>query len=185
MHEAPSASLLAACAALALLGFWALGARNRLVKLRNRIAAAWAQVHDSGLQRGQALVPLVAALRLPFGAEQGALDSVLTAHTQAQQTAMRMTAAPVSAASAQAWVAGEAALAAAASRMLALLDQQAALRTEEPVASLLAALNAAQARLPFARQLFNQAAAPYNQALLLFPTRLLVPMFRYAPAGVL
>jgi LemA protein len=41
----------------------------------------------------------------------------------------------------------------------------------------------ADARLAFARQLFNEAAEAYNAAIALFPTRLLVPMFRFGKAG--
>lgn len=169
---------------VALLAFWALGAHNRLVRLRRRLVWSWAKVQDTLNQRSQALTPLVAALRAPFGAEQGALDSLLAAQAQAEQAAARMTVQPVSAASAQAWVAAESVLAASASRVLALLDQN-PVRGEEPVHSLLAYWQTAQARLPFARQVFNEAAAPYNEALLQFPTRLLVPMFRWASAGLL
>jgi LemA protein len=41
----------------------------------------------------------------------------------------------------------------------------------------------ANRRLGFARQLFNEAAASYNEAIAAFPTRLLVRMFRFEAAG--
>jgi LemA protein len=41
----------------------------------------------------------------------------------------------------------------------------------------------ADTRLAFARQVFNEAAEAYNAAISLFPTRLLVPMFRFGRAG--
>jgi LemA protein len=81
-------------------------------------------------------------------------------------------------------VAAESALAAAAGRVLALLDQDRDLSVQEPVASLAAAWRAGQARLPFARQVFNEAAMAYNQALMQFPTRLLLPTLGFASAGL-
>ena len=38
-------------------------------------------------------------------------------------------------------------------------------------------------RLGFARQLFNETAQPYNEAIAAFPTRLLVGLFRFGAAG--
>jgi LemA protein len=80
-------------------------------------------------------------------------------------------------------VAAESALAAAASRVTALLEQDLELRSHDTVAAPAAALRDTQSRLSFARQAFNEAAAEYNAALALFPTRLLMPVFRFAPAG--
>ena len=136
-------------------------------------------------ERGAALAPLVAALRAPLSTEQGALDLLLAAHGQATQAAATLAASPVAVDRAAAWVAAESALAAAASRVLALLDQDSGLRLSEPVASLAADWRTGQARLPFARQVFNETAAAYNQALMQFPTRLLLPMLGFSSAGLI
>ena len=94
-----------------------------------------------------------------------------------------MSAKPVVQAHAQAWAAAEAAQAAAASRVFALLEQHSELRLQEPVATQALAWRDAMKRLGFARQLFNETAAPYNEAIRAFPTRLLVGVFRFGPAG--
>jgi len=167
----------------AITFFWMLGAHNRLVGLRNAIIAAWGRVQDTLAQRSAALAPLVAALREPLAAEQGALDALLAAQAEAQRTAGLLNASPMQAAPAQAWVAAESVLAAAASRVTALLEQDLALRSQDSVATPAAALREAQSRLAFARQAFNEAAADYNEALAQFPTRLLMRVFRFAPAG--
>jgi LemA protein len=133
--------------------------------------------------RGAALEPLVAALREPLAAEQGALDTLLATHAEAQRTATALGQRPVAEDRAQAWVAAESALASASSRVLSLLEQNAQLGQQEPVASLAAAWREGQDRLPFARQLYNDAAAAYNEARALFPTRLLVRMFGFGHAG--
>ena len=166
-----------------VLVFWVVGAYNRLVGLRNGIGQAWAKLGEALGQRGAALQPLVAALREPLAAEQGALDALLATHAEAVRAAAAMASRPVQASHAQAWVAAEAALAAAASRVMALLEQDSELRAQDPVAALATAWRDGQARLPFARQLFNEAAAAYNDALTLFPTSVLVKLFGFAPAG--
>ena len=94
-----------------------------------------------------------------------------------------MTARPVDEAHAQAWVAAEAHLAAAAARVMALLEQHRELAASTEVAAPLAAWREGQAQLPFARQLFNDKAAAYNEAAALFPTRLVASGFRLSRAG--
>ena len=180
-----SLPLTAALVLGAVLVFWVIGAYNRLVVLRNAIADAWAKVQEVLDQRGAAVEPLVAALRLPMAAEQGALETWLAAHADAIQAAAAMAALPVTQVYAQAWVAAEGVLGAAASRVLALLEQQVDLQHQDPVASLTASWRDSQARLPFARQFFNHAARDYNEAADLFPTRLVARGFGLSRAGTL
>jgi LemA protein len=181
----PGTPLLAALALTAVLLFWVIGAKNRLVALRNTIADAWGKVQTALDQRGAAVEPLVAALREPMVAEQGALDTWTAAHAEARKAAAALAARPVDESRAQAWVAAESALAAAASRVLALLDQHTELRQQEPVAALALAWSDGQSRLPFARQLYNEAAAAYNDALGVFPTPLVARAFRLGRAGLI
>ncbi len=174
---------IAALLLAAVLLFWAVGAYNRLVALRSAIGQAWARVQETLAQRGDAVQPLVEALRAPLAAEHGALDAWLLTHAEAARAAGALGARPVDEDSARAWATAEAAQAAAASRVMALLEQDAGLREQPPVAALAAAWHDAQARLPFARQLFNDTATAYNEARALFPTRLLVELFGFGPAG--
>lgn len=167
----------------AVLAFWMVGAYNRLVILRNDIGQAWAKVDDALRQRGAAAEPLLADLRAPLESEQGSLDTWQAALAEAARAAAQMAARPVDTAHAAAWVAAEAALAGAASRVFALLEQHAELRLQEPVAGHATTWRDAGARLAFARQVFNEAAQAYNSALVLFPTRLLVGMFGFGAAG--
>ena len=180
-----STGLLAALLVAAVLLFWVIGAYNRLVVMRNGIADAWGKVQDALAQRGAAVVPLVAALRDAMAAEQGALDTWLAAHAEASKAASAMAAKPIVESNAQAWVAAETALAAAASRVLALLDQHSELRHADPVAALATTWREGQARLPFARQLFNDAAMSYNDAVGQFPTHLVARGFGLSRAGLL
>jgi LemA protein len=167
----------------ALLLFWVVGAYNRLVALRNAISSAWAKVDEALRHRAMAAEPLLSALREPLAAEQGALDAMQATLTEAARAAATMLARPVVAERAAAWVAAEAALAAAASRVFALFEHDVNLRSQDAVKAPAAAWREAMTRLGFARQLFNEEAAAYNEAIALFPTKLLAPMFRFGPAG--
>jgi LemA protein len=74
-------------------------------------------------------------------------------------------------------------MASASSRVLALLDQHDALRVDAAVAPFAGVLRDSGARLAFARQLFNEAAQTYDDAVRQFPTRLLISLYGFGPAG--
>lgn len=167
----------------ALLVFWMVGAYNRLVALRNAIGQAWAKVDEAQRQRAAAGEPLLAALREPLAAEQGALDALAAALAEATKAAAAMSARPVAHENATAWLAAEAALAPAAARAFALFEHDVELRGQGEIATPAAAWREAHTKLGFARQVFNEAAVAYNEAVTLFPTRLLAPMFRFGLAG--
>jgi LemA protein len=163
--------------------FWVIGAHNRLVGLRNEIDAAWRRLAEALAPRDAAVEPLVALLRGPMAAEQGALDAFLGAAAQARQGTAALGARPLDATLARQWLAAEAALASAATRLLALLEQHGELRADAAVAPLLATWAEAQPRLAYARQRFNEAAEAHDAAIALFPTTLLARAFGMAPVG--
>ena len=164
---------------------WVVGAYNRLVALRNAIVAAWSQINLALKRRGAVVLPLAAALREPLAAEQGALDAFLNAHGQAVQAASALGAKPVAVATAADWVRAESLLAAASSRLLALVGQQPELPAAPDVAPLLATWSQAQSQLAFARRLFDDAAVAYNEAARAPPTRWLLRLFGFGPVGLL
>lgn len=172
-------------AAAALLLFWALGAHNRLVALRNDIIAAWAQVDEPLQRRGAALRALVAGLREHLHDEGGALEAALTAQSRLQAAAQALRARPALAPRAGELSAAESSLSAALARLLALLEQRAGLAAADDLAPHLAALRDAAQRLGFARQLFNDTVGRYNAAVHQFPTRLLAGLFGFGAAGTL
>ncbi len=175
--------LLAALAVAAVLFFWATGAHNRLVMLRNAVALAGVRLADALAQRGAALAALQAALMQPLAAEAGSLQALAVTLADEQAAARALAAKPGDAAAAAGWLAAQAALDSRASRVLALLDQHAELRQQDAVAQPLAAWQDVQSRLGLLRQVYNDAAGLHDQALAQFPTRLLVKAFRFAPAG--
>ena len=172
-----------ALALAAVLLFWMVGAYNRLMKQRNAISRAWARVAEALQQRAAAAAPLADALALPLATEMGALQAWSAAQAVAARATTAMSALPTSAPHAADWMAAEAALGSASARVFALLEQRPDSTRDEAVAALAAAWRAGHGRLPFARQAFNDAVQAHNEALAVFPTRLLAPMYGFRPAG--
>ena len=180
-----SVEQLAVLALAAVLVFWMVGAYNRLVALRNAIAAAWAGVAETLNQRGEVVAPLLAALHEPLVAEHGALDALRSSHGLAQAAATEMKAHPLHPAAVAGWRNAESALASAASRVLSLLDQHAELRTTPDVATAVATWHLSESRLVYGCQVFDAAVAAYNEATAQLPTRWLLRLFGFAPAAPL
>jgi LemA protein len=174
---------LAVLAGAAVLVFWMVGAYNRLMALRNAIAAAWTGVAETLQQRGEVVAPLLAALHEPLAAEHGALDALRTGHSLAQSAATEMKARPLSPMAVAGWRNAESALASSASRVLSLLDQHADLRSTPTVATAVATWHLAESRLAYGCQVFDAAVMAYNKATAQLPTRWLLRLFGFAPAG--
>jgi LemA protein len=183
MNWAPSQTQLGVLLGAAVLVFWMVGAYNRLVALRTRLGGAYAQVDDLLQRRAAAVRALATALRGPLSAETPALDAMLAAQAQVASAADALRARPVMASHAAALVAAEALMRSSSSRVLALVEQHPALVAAPDIAPTLATLHELPTRLGFARQVYNDAAAAYNEAARQFPTRLLTRLYGFGTAG--
>lgn len=175
--------LLIGLAALAV--FWALGAHNRLVALRNAIVAACAQFDEALQRRAAVLSALLDTLRQPLADEAAALEALAAAQARAQGAAAMLRARPARASHASAFATAEATLSAAQARVLALVEHHRELAADELIATHRAVLGDVAQRLGFARQLFNDAVQVYNEALRQFPARLLAALLGFGAAGTL
>jgi LemA protein len=172
-----------AIAVIAVLVFWGIGAYNRLVGLRGAIVAAFAQI-DEQMRRRQALLhALLEPLRADLPSEQGALDAVAAALQQVMAAAEAARAKVCMAVPIGQLSTHEGQLAAALTRLHALIEQHAQLRERDDIAPRAAELREIETRLGFARQLFNEASLQYNRAVHQFPTSMLISMFRFGEAG--
>lgn len=173
----------------AVLAFWAVGAYNRLVRLRNEIARAFvpleAQVHQRhALLMGwiEALRPVLEESPQPVEALCAAAGQLLVAIGRARQqpTGLRTVASLRMA---------EDTLAAARDRLVgampAHLHQTNLGGANLGLAGFSDDLAAAGSTLVFARLQFNAAVDTYNEAVLQFPTVLIASVFGFRPAGPL
>lgn len=171
--------------AVAVCGFWMVGAHNRIVGLRGAIAQAWAQVDSLLSQRAATLGTLVHTLWERWPAGRAAMDALVAAQHQLQVAAQAVRSRPARAATMATLSSAEAALTATLARLLNQVEAEPALPTDDEVATQMLVLFELGPQLIEARLRFNQASSVYNDAITRFPTKLLVPVFRFESAGTI
>jgi LemA protein len=157
----------------AVLLFWAVGAYNRLVSLRNRLTRAFAAVDERFRQRQARLLQWADALG---DADAPALQSLRAACQQAEAACAHARARPTHAGALTSLRMAEEILSQARSRLPAPAGDE---------ASVAAALNEGDTALAFARRQFNDAVQTYNHAVGQFPTWVLAGMFGFGKASSL
>lgn len=142
---------IAVALAAAALAAWVVFAYNRLVRLRNQVLAAWADV-DVQLIRRHDLVPaLVSAVQAYAGHEQAVLAAVTGLRAQAMSTRAPATLGNV-----------EAALEQGLGRLLALKEAYPDLKASENFAALQRDLVQVEEQLQYARRFYNGAVRDLN-----------------------
>ena len=180
-----STSQIIAWAILAILVFWAVGAYNRLVRLRNVIGNAFAQI-DVQLKRRYDLIPnLVEVARKYVAHEQQTLEAVVAARNQAKAAADLARARPGAAGPVTSLAMAEEVLGSAVGRLMAVVEAYPELKADQSLRELAEELTSTENKVAFSRQLFNDAAFDYNVAAQQFPTRLVAGLFGFRDAALL
>lgn len=162
----------------AVLLFWAVGARNRLVSMRNEISRCFTVVQAQTQQRQMLLLQWMDSLH-PLLGDAPELASVQAACQQVQVACEHLQARPSAAQPATSLRMAEETLAAARQRLVAALH--AAPQPSLPAES----LATADSTLAFARHQFNTITQAYNEALMQFPTWVIAGLFGFRAAGTL
>jgi LemA protein len=170
---------------VAVVVFWAVGAYNRLVRLRNGIANAFAQI-DVQLKRRYDLIPnLVEVARKYLEHERETLEAVIAARNQAKSAADGARARPTAAGPVTSLAMAEDVLGSAMGRLMAVVEQYPELKADGSLRELAEELTSTENKIAFARQLFNDATLDYNVAAQEFPTRILAALFGFREAAML
>jgi LemA protein len=156
----------------AVLLFWAVGAYNRLVSLRNELLRCFAPLDEQIRARQTLLLRWAETLQ---EAEPQALDALRAACQQVETACAHARGRPASAGTLTSLRLAEEILAQARARLQALPGDEA----------LGAALSEGDTTLAFARRQFNDAALAYNRAVSMFPTWVLAGLFGFRKAGTL
>ncbi|MEJ6005969.1 LemA family protein [Paucibacter sp. AS339] len=167
---------------LALLGFWCIGAYNRLMSLRNAIAAAYAQLDEHLSARASTCAKLLALLRPLLSNEQATFDALETAQAESQAAAQAVRARPYAGDPVASLGVASAVHAAALTRLMSLLDHHAELREHAELFALVDELKMIERQRSFTRQVFNQAVSRFNEAITQFPTRILASVYGFREA---
>jgi len=151
---------------------WVIGIYNRLVRMRNGVRNAWAQI-DVQLKRRYDLIPnLVETVKGYAKHERETLDSVTQARNLAQ------------AASGQGASVGqrsklEGELSGALSRLLAVVENYPDLKANQNFLALQEELTSTENKIGFARQYYNDSVKRYNDQTQMFPSNVIAGIFRF------
>jgi LemA protein len=171
--------------AFALLLFWAVGAYNRLVRLKNIIANAFGQI-DVQLKRRYDLIPnLVEVARKYLLHERETLEAVIEARNQARSASDAARSRPTHAPEVLALAAAEQALSGSLGRLFALAEAYPELKADNTMRELGEELTSTENKVAFARQAYNDAVLGYNNAQAQFPALLIASLFGFAPSAML
>jgi len=151
-----------------VLALIAVGLYNRLVRDRNRVDNAWAQV-EVQLKRRWDLIPnLVETVKGYAAHERGVFEAVTEARTRAQQ-------AQSPAESAQA----EGILSQALGRLFAVAEAYPDLKATQNFQELQAQLSETEDKVAVSRQVYNDTVLTYHNAIQTFPGTLLAGPFGF------
>ena len=176
---------LISIAVIAVLIFWAVGAYNRLVRLKNIIANAFGQI-DVQLKRRYDLIPnLVEAAKKYLSHERETLEAVMNARNQAKSASDAVRSRPANALAVTTLVAAEQALDGSLGRLFAVAEAYPDLKADQTIRELSEELTSTENKVTFARQAFNDAVLDYNNAQGQFPAVLIAKLFSFTPSAML
>lgn len=170
---------------IAIVVFWAIGAYNRLVDLRNRFKNAFAQI-DVQLKRRYDLIPnLVETAKAYMKHERETLEAVIKARNTAVTANAAAAANPGNPAAMQGLMTAEGVLTGALSKLFALAEAYPDLKANQNMMQLSEELTGTENKIAFSRQAFNDAVMTYNTATQQFPSNVIAGMFSFTPAELL
>ena len=153
---------------LVVLALLAVSVYNRLVRLRNSIGNAFAQI-DVQLKRRHDLIPnLVETVKGYAKHERETLEAVIAARARA-----------VSAGPLDEKIAAEGGLSAALGRLMAVAEAYPDLKANTNFLQLQGELTSTENIIGGARNGYNNTVQGYNQTLVVFPTNLLAGLFGF------
>jgi LemA protein len=151
-----------------LVGIYLVFQYNGLVRLRNRIESAWAQI-DVQLQRRYDLVPnLVETVKGYAAHERQVLENVTAAR-----------AAAVGAQGVAEQAKAETGFTAALRSLFAVSEAYPELKANENFLALQEELAGTEGRIAYARQYYNDAVQTYNNKVQAFPSNFVAGAFRF------
>jgi LemA protein len=154
----------AVCLVVVLVIVWGLTTYNKLVRQRNQVDAAWAQI-DVQLKRRYDLIPnLVETVKGYAAHERGTLDAVVQARNSAVGAAGQSPATRAQA---------ENMLTQTLGRLFALAEAYPNLKANQNFLGLQNELSGTEDKIAYARQFYNSAVQTYNTSTQSIPTNII------------
>jgi len=150
-----------------------VGIYNSLVRARNQVKNAWAQI-DVQLKRRFDLIPnLVETVKGYMKHERETLEAVTKARNLAQQVAS-------SGVGERAKAEGE--LGAALSKLIAVAERYPDLKANQNFLALQEELTSTENKISFSRQFYNDSVLKFNNQIQMFPSNIVASMFGFSIA---
>ncbi len=157
---------------IVIFGAVLAGMYNGLVKLRNEVKNAWAQI-DVQLKRRYDLIPnLVETVKGYKDFERETLEAV----TKARNIAMQASSAGAGAAE-RGKAEGE--LSGALARLMVVVEQYPDLKANQNFLALQEELTSTENKISFSRQYYNDSVLRYNNQTQVFPSNIIAGMFGF------
>jgi LemA protein len=162
--------LIVVAVLVVILILWVIGKYNGLVRLRNQVRAAWAQI-DVQLKRRTDLIPnLVETVKGYAAHEKGTLDAVIQARNGALAAANSDPATRAQAENAVTQTLG---------KLFALAEAYPNLKANENFLSLQGELTNTEDKIAYSRQFYNGSVQSYNNSTQTFPANIIAGMFNF------
>ena len=140
---------------------------NKLVRLRNQVKNAWAQI-DVQLKRRHDLIPnLIETVKGYMKHERETLEAITKARNLAQQAASSGPGARAKA---------ETELSSALGRLLAVVENYPDLKANQNFLALQEELTSTENKISFSRQYYNDSVLSYNNRTQMFPSNIIASM---------
>ena len=153
-----------------VIGLFLWANYNGLVRLRNQVKNAWAQI-DVQLKRRYDLIPnLVETVKGYMKHERETLEAVTKARNLAQQ---------VSSAGAGERAKAEGELSSALSRLLVVVERYPDLKANQNFLALQEELTSTENKIGFSRQFYNDSVLKFNNKTHMFPSNVVASMFGF------
>jgi len=150
---------------------WMIGGYNGLVRLRNKVEGAWAQIDVQLRQRYDLIPNLVETVKGYAGHEKETLEQVVAARNSGLSAA-----GPHDQAMADNMLTG------ALSRLFALAEAYPDLKANQNFLQLQDELTGIESKIAYSRQFYNDSVLRYNTKIQTFPTNIMASMFHFEPA---
>ena len=160
--------LLVVIGIVVLFLLWLIAIYNGLVRLRNEVKNAWAQI-DVQLKRRHDLIPnLIETVKGYAAHERGTLDAVVQARSKA-----------VGAQTVPDRVKAEGELSQALGRLMVLVEAYPDLKANQNFLALQEELTSTENKIGFSRQYYNDSVMQYNTRIETFPPNIVAGMFGF------
>jgi LemA protein len=161
---------------------WGIGIYNGLVRLRNQIKNAFAQI-DVQLKRRYDLIPnLVETAKTYMKHERETLEAVIAARNEAVAAEKRAGSDPADPDLMRQLLSAESNLGASLGRFRVTVEAYPDLKANTTMNQLMEELTSTENKVSFARQAYNDAVLNYNNQREVFPNSLIAGPFNFQPA---